>query len=42
MTDPLILITPGQQFLPEFFIHIAIPPRCDVQRKVVEASQRHP
>jgi hypothetical protein len=26
LADPLILITPGQQFPPEFFIHPAIPP----------------
>lgn len=27
MPDPLILIAPGQQLAPEFFVHAAIPPR---------------
>jgi hypothetical protein len=33
MADPLILITPGQQLPPEFFIHTVIPPERALYRK---------
>jgi hypothetical protein len=35
IADPLIFITPGQQLLPQLFIHAAIPPRCALWRKTV-------
>jgi hypothetical protein len=35
MADPLIFVTPGQQFPPQLVIHAAIPPRRALQRKTV-------
>jgi|HubBroStandDraft_3_1064219.scaffolds.fasta_scaffold71532_3 hypothetical protein len=41
MADPLILISPGQQLPPEFFIHTAIPAERAPQRKGAKARSSH-